>query len=94
MYVKLLDGNLNPVSCPSIPEELVLIKLPSRHSSCHSIPQRLVFIKLPSRQGVQCSCVVVIIIIIIIIYVRERERERERGFQFHHFVRVWLHTIK
>ena len=25
---------------------------------------------------------------------RERERERERGFQFHHFVRVWLHTIR
>ena len=72
MYVKLLDRNLNPVSCPSIPEELVLIKLPSRHSSCLSIPQRLVLIKLPLSQGVQYFCVVVIITIII--YERERER--------------------
>jgi len=75
MCMKLLDGNLNPDSCPSISQELILIKL-------------------PSHQGVQWSCVVVIVIITIIIYERERERERERGFQFHHFARVWLHTIK
>ena len=64
MYVKLPDGDLNPGSSPSIPQELILIKLPSRQGMQWSY--------------VVIVVVVVIVIITIINYEREREREREK----------------